>query len=77
MSERERQYALHLAESLDDVKSLQTYQKFAQRYSESFLEEILDIVIKTKKENIRRSRGAYFTYLVNMRVNSQKNYDRH
>lgn len=73
---REQEYALHLAESLDDMKSLLTYQRFAQRYSESFLDEILDVVLKTPKERIRNSRGAYYTFLVTQRAHSQNHYDR-
>jgi hypothetical protein len=76
LTQRENEFALHLAETLDDMKSLLSYQRFVQRYSESFLDEILEIVIKTPKERIRNSRGAYFTFLVTQRAHSQKHYDR-
>ena len=50
-TQREEELAIHLAETLDDMKSLLTYERFVKRYSESHLLEILDIVMKTPKEN--------------------------
>lgn len=76
LTQREEDLSIHLAETLDDMKSLLTYQRFVQRHSESLLLEILDIVMRTPKEKIRNSRGAYFTFLVNQRAHTQKYYDR-
>jgi hypothetical protein len=76
LTQREEELAIHLAETLDDMKSLLTYERFVKRYSESHLLEILDIVMKTPKEKIKNSRGAYFTFLVTQRAHSQKYYDR-
>lgn len=76
LTPREQEFSVHLAETLDDTKSLLTYQRFTEQYSESFLEEILEIVMKTPKDKIRNSRGAYFTFLVTQRAHSQKYYDR-
>lgn len=76
LSPNEEKLALYLAQSLDDMKSLLTFQRLVKRHTESFLKEILEIVLKTPSEKIRNSRGAYFTFLANQRAHSQKNYDR-
>jgi len=75
LTQREQEFAVHLAETLDDMKSLMTYERFVEKYAESFLEEILEIVIKTPKQRIKRSRGAYFTFLVMQRAHSHNYYD--
>lgn len=75
LSQKEQELAVHLAQTLDDMKSLMTYERFVKRYSESFLKEILEMVMKTPKEKIKNSRGAYFTFLVGQRSHSQKYYD--
>lgn len=76
LSPKDEALALELAEALDDVKSLMTFQRMVSRYSETFLREVLNTVVKTPKERIKNSRGAYFTFLVNQRAHSQKHYDR-
>lgn len=76
LSPREQELAVELAQALDDMKSLMTYERFVKRYSESFLKEILETVVRTPKERIKNSRGAYFTFLVGQRSHSQKYYDR-
>ncbi len=76
ISQADEAFAIELAEALDDMKSLLTYQRFVSRYSKSFLREILETVVKTPKEKIKNSRGAYFTFLVTQRAHSQKHYDR-
>jgi len=75
LNPHEQELAVHLAQSLDDMKSLLTYERFVKRFSESFLKEILHTVLKMPKEKIRNSRGAYFTFLVGQRSHSQKYYD--
>ncbi len=68
MNEQERkQFAFELASTLQDVKSLGVYEIFVANYTEDKLREILRIVMNTPIENIKRSRAAYFTYLVKHR----------
>lgn len=68
MNETERKaFAYELASTLQDVKSLGVYEKFVLNYSEEKLREILQIVMNTPMQNIKRSRAAYFTYLVKHR----------
>ncbi len=76
LTQKEENLAFQIAETLNDAKSLLVYERFVQRYSESFLLEILSIVMKIESSKIKNSRGAYFTYLVNQRANSQKSHDR-
>lgn len=75
LSPREQQLAVEIAQVLDDMKSLMTYERFVKRYSESYLREILQTVIKVPKEKVKNTRGAYFTFLVGQRSHSQKYYD--
>ncbi len=74
LSSHEKELAIKLASALDDMKSLLTFERMVQRNSESFLMEMLKTVLKTPKEKIRNSRGAYFTFLVNQRTRSKKFY---
>ena len=76
LTPKEQNLAFHIAETLNDAKSLLVYERFAQRYSESFLLEVLDTVLKIPDAKIKNTRGAYFTFLVNQRANSQKSHDR-
>ena len=73
---QEEKLAIEIAEALDDVKSLKTHLLFAKQYSESFLREKLEIVLKTPKEDIRKSRAAYYTYLVTQHAIYRKHYPR-
>ena len=68
MNEQERKaFAYELASTLKDVKSLGVYEKMVWNYTEEKLREILQLVMNTPEENIKRSRAAYFTYLVKNR----------
>lgn len=69
MTEHEKKaFAYEIASVLQDQKSLGLYQNYVEIYSEAKLREILKIVMETPMENIKRSRGAYFTYLVKHRL---------
>lgn len=69
MNEQEKKaFAYELATTLQDVKSFGLYELFVETYSEEKLREILQLVMNTPKENIKRSRAAYFTYLVKHRI---------
>lgn len=56
--------AYELADALDDKKSLDFYFALVDKYSEGFLVEKLNIVLTTPEAKIKRSRAAYFNYLV-------------
>lgn len=61
---KENKLAIELGEVLNDMKSLQQYKAFARKFSEEFLREQLLIVLSTPDHKIRKSRAAYFTFLV-------------
>ena len=63
-----------IADQLNDMESLQAYLAYADKYHEEYLRKILEKVLSIPKENIRNSRGALFTYLVNNHGNG--NYTR-
>jgi hypothetical protein len=71
---QQKAIAYDLANKLGDVKSLGVYEAFVRKYSLEFLDEILQVVLSTPERNIKRSRGAYFTFLVNNRSNG-RGYD--
>lgn len=67
---REQVLAVELATTLCDTKNFACYVSLAKRYQESYLRRILGLVMETPKENIKKSRGALFVYLV-------KNFNHH
>ncbi len=56
--------AYEIAEALDDLDSLAIHRKFVEQYSETHLRKILFKVLSIPIENIRKTRGALFTHLV-------------
>jgi hypothetical protein len=76
LTPQEQKLAIELAQTLDDIASLLTYQKFVKQYAESYLRERLNLVMKIPKEDIKKTRGAYFTYLVLQHEKSKRNYPR-
>lgn len=60
----ETKLAYEIAQELGDMKSIDLHLSFTKKYSGSFLREILQQVISTPERNIKRTRAAYYTYLV-------------
>ena len=56
--------ANELAETLRDRDSLALYLKFADTYQEDHLRKILAKVMSIPESQIRKTRGALFTYLI-------------
>ena len=65
MSIKEENLAREIAIALDDLVALPIYEKFTNKYSEQFLRKILQKVLSVPEKDIRKTRGALFTYLVN------------
>lgn len=76
LTQQEQKLAIELAQTLDDIGSLLTYQKFVKQFAESYLRERLSLVMKIPKEDIKKTRGAYFTYLVLQNEKAKRNYIR-
>ncbi len=56
--------ANELADTLDDKVSLHAYLSYADKYKEEYLMEILEKVMSIPQEDIRKTRGALYTYLI-------------
>jgi hypothetical protein len=67
----EIQLAHEIAERLNDTEALSLYLSYAQQFPHEKLRELLNRVTSMPDRQIRRSRGALFTHL----VNQYKQYD--
>lgn len=56
--------ALSIASELEDEKNLALYKAYFKRYPKTIIYRALKEVLQTPLERIKKSRGAYFTYLV-------------
>lgn len=68
--------AYEIAEALGDLDSVSQHRKFVEQYSESHLRKILLKVLSVPHENIRKTRGALFTHLVQQHT-KKSNYPRY
>ena len=71
---KEEKLAREIADALGDMDSLQAHLGFVQKYSESFLRKTLQKVLSIPEDDIRKTRGALFTYLVQQ--NGYRNHSR-
>lgn len=63
---KEVRLAIAIAEQLNDHKSIPQFIGMCQKYKESFLKDILKQVVETPQRKIRKTRGAYFTFLIRL-----------
>jgi len=61
---KEEKLAREIADALGDMEALTVYEGFAYKYQEAFLRRILQRVLSIPQEQIRKTRGALFTYLI-------------
>lgn len=73
MKTNEKSLAYELARALNDMDSLPVYIGFTEKYQEAFLRRILTKVMSIPDANIKRTRGALFTYLVKQNGSSEGN----
>lgn len=69
---KEEQLAQELADTLSDQESLPFYRDMVKKYSETFLRAKLKKVMSVPSDQIRKTRGALFTYLINQH---ERRYD--
>lgn len=62
---KETKLAREIADALGDNDSLAVHTAFCEKYSEAFLRKTLQKVLSIPEDQIRKTRGALFTYLVN------------
>lgn len=63
---KEIDLAFELAEKLHDKQSIAQFLLLTRKYKESFLKEILEEVLRKPQRQIKKSRGALFTFLAKM-----------
>lgn len=71
---KEDELALELAKALHDTGALMLYQTFTKTHPEKVLRDILKKVLEIPKYKIRKTRGAYFNYLIQQYAHN-KNYN--
>jgi len=72
----ERRLANEIAETLNDRDALPFYLGLTKKYQEDFLRKIMAKVMSIPEANIRKTRGALFTYLVSQAHNGTSNNSR-
>ena len=63
-TQKDEKLAREIAEALNDNDSLPVHIGFVEKYSETFLRKTLQKVLSIPQDQIRKTRGALFTYLV-------------
>ena len=61
---QEIRLANDIADQLNDRQSLQLFLNFSRKYREDHLRKILEKVMSIPDRQIKKTRGALFTYLV-------------
>ena len=64
MLTKEQKLAREIADALNDMEAISIYEGFALKYKEEFLRRILQRVLSIPQDQIRKTRGALFTYLI-------------
>ncbi|MBA3830162.1 MAG: hypothetical protein H0X33_14580 [Taibaiella sp.] len=64
LSEHQERLALEIAHALEDMDSLQSHRKMVATYSEDYLRTKLTKALSMPQTQIRVSRGALYTSLV-------------
>lgn len=70
---KDQNLAYEIAKTLDDLDSLQYHLTTVKKYKEEFLRKILQKVMTTPEEKIKRSRAALYTFLVNQHGSQTRN----
>ncbi len=65
MISKEEKFAREIADALNDPDALTLYISFAEKYTEAHLRRLLQRVLSIPQDQIRKTRGALFTYLIN------------
>lgn len=73
LTKNEMKLAVEIAQILDDTESIEFHKALVKQYSESYLREKLNVVLKIPKDKIRTSRAAYYNYLVSHNAKHKKN----
>jgi hypothetical protein len=72
---KEEKLAREIADALGDIEALSIYEGFAHKYKEEFLRRILQRVLAVPEDQIRKTRGALFTYLIKQHGGQSGSWD--
>jgi hypothetical protein len=61
---KQEKLAQELASAFNDQDSLRFYRECTLKYSEDFLRKKMQKVLSIPEDQIRKTRGALFTYLI-------------
>ena len=64
LTEKQERLALEIAHALDDMDSIQAHRKMVATYSEDYLRQKLTKALSIPANQIRKSRCALYTSLV-------------
>lgn len=64
LTSTQKQLALEIAKRLDDMAWLTFHEDLVLQYSEAFLREKLEYVMRLPSSRIKNSRAAYYIFLV-------------
>lgn len=64
LTQEQERLALEIAHALDDMDSIQSHRKMVATYSEEYLRKKLTKTLAMPASQIRKSRGALYTSLV-------------
>ncbi len=70
---KQEKLAQELADALNDHDSIQFYRDCALKYSEDFLRKKLQKTLSVPEDQIRKTRGALFTYLIRDHARGTRN----
>jgi len=75
MLTKEEKLAREIADALDNLEALTVYTTYCYKYKEEFLRRILQRVLSIPEEQIRKTRGALFTYLIKQHGGQSGSWD--
>lgn len=64
LTQEQEKLAVEIAHALDDMDSLHAHRKMVATYSEKYLREKLNKTLAVPDSQIRKSKGALYTSLV-------------
>ena len=73
MLTKEERLAREIADALNDPDAVALYTAYAEKYTEAHLRRVLQRVLSVPQDQIRKTRGALFTFLINQQYGGKGN----
>jgi type II secretory pathway component PulL len=74
MLTKEEKLAREIASALGDEDSIALHISYAEKYSEEYLRSVLQKVLSIPEDQIRKTRGALFTFLIRQNHGGKRHY---